>query len=238
MELIVEHRGMSYGINDLNNIVVFPIYKFDFNEKYNFINDTLKISLKVGCFMNNKLHHGLKIYNLDTQGANLKFDWGKFNFQFHDVADLSFGVGLELEELSDFSLGYKVEKYLDFGINYSLNSYSPLAKVLDIYNDIKYNNYGVFGEFDFSNNTNCYFQYELRNAPYINFRENSALILGSLLNLKYSKLSFSLNPEFRYYGWVYNYGHKNDSVKYKQKEVLNVSTNSEGKKCISKILIL
>ena len=230
LDLVVEDRGMSYGINDMNKIVVFPIYQFDFHNKYKLWNDSIHVLFQVGCFMNNKYHYGVKLYNIDTQGIRLKLDWNNFSFLFSNVADLSFGVGLELEELSDISLSYKAklgdEKYFDFGINYALNSYPPTAEVLDIYEVYKYNTYGVFVDFVNSDKANYYLQYEMRNAPYVNIKENSAFVVGANINLNYPKLSINLNPEFRYYGWMYNYGHKNDSVSYRNTDKLTGTTDS------------
>ena len=221
LDLVVEDRGMSYGINDLNKIVVFPIYQFGFVDKYKFLNDSLRIALHVGSFINNKLHNGLKIYNVDTQGSDLTLEWRNFNFNLHEVGDLSFGIGLALADYTDVSLGYNVklskEKSLNFGINYNLNSYPPIDKILEIYKVPKYNNYGVFSKYTASKNANYYFQFELRNAPYINIKENGAFVIGSNLNYNFQKLSISFNPEIRYYGWMYNYGHKEDSITFRQK---------------------
>jgi hypothetical protein len=227
----MEHRGMSYGLNDLNNIVIFPLYKFDFHESYFLLRDSLKISFQQGCFTNNKLHQGLKIYNIDTQGINLRFDWNNLTFQIHDVADLSYGIGLDLEELTDVSLLYKKifqkGKYLTLGINTSLNSYLlPNLVNTTVYHGIeKYNNYGTFGDFTFSENSRIYFQYELRNAPYVNIKENSGILVGGEFKKRYPKFEISFNPEIRYYGWMYNYGHKNDSVNYRFSDKKTTFTN-------------
>lgn len=219
LDVVIEHRGMSRGINDLNSIVVFPLYRFDIYEKFKVFNDSLDFTFKLGCFTNNKVHQGLKIYNLNAQGFKLNLEWKDFNIQFQDIADLSFGVGLMLEELHDISFVYKKlfskRRTMELGINSSFNSYSMLNNASDVYNISGYFNFGAFGEFHFSNKWKAYFQYEMRNTPYLNIAENSAVLLGVEFTKQISKISFSLNPEFRYYGWVYNYGHKNDSVSYR-----------------------
>jgi len=230
LDLLLEDRGISYGSNDLNKIVVFPIYQFDFHKKWKLFNDSLNIIYQYGCFTNNKLQHGLKIYNIDTQGANLRLDWDNFYFQYHHIGDLSFGIGLEFDELFDISFGYRTildtNRYFDFGINSARNLCTPIAQILQIYDLSQYNTYGFFGEFVHSDKSNYYFQCELRNAPYVNIKENSAVVVGANINLNYSKLSINLNPEFRYYGWMYNYGHKNDTVSYRNTDKMTIPADS------------
>jgi hypothetical protein len=223
LNLAVEHRGMSYGANDLSNIVVYPIYQFGFQESLRFLKDTLHISFKYGCYNNNKLEQGLKIYNLDTQGPNLEFNWNNFHFKYNEIGDLSFGIGLMLQELYDFSISYKdIFKngcFFEFGFNHSINSYSPFVRNFGDFNyALNYSNYGSFGEYIFSNKNRIYYQYEIRSAPYVSLARNSAILLGAEFNKKFSKLQISLNPELRYYGSVYNFGHKDDSVNYRFKE--------------------
>jgi len=229
LDLVVEDRGMSYGINDLNKIVLFPIFQFSFNEKYKFMHDSLHVALRVGSFINNKLRNGLKIYNVDTQGSDLTLDWKNFNFNVHEVGDLSWGTGLALEDFTDVSLGYNLKlsntKSLNFGINYNLNSYPTFDKIHEIYKVARYGNYGIFSKYTASKNANYYLQMELRNAPYINIKENGAFVIGSELNYHFQNLSLSFNPEIRYYGWMYNYGHKVDSITFRQKNTSATLSN-------------
>ncbi len=128
LDLMVEDRGISYGPNDMNKFVVYPIYQFEINEKFRFFSDSLKVSIKAGSFVNNRLNEGLKIYNIDTQGSDVLLKWKNMFLQFHKVGDLSYGVGLALEELTDYTLGYNLKftdnKWIKLGANYNVNEYS------------------------------------------------------------------------------------------------------------------
>jgi hypothetical protein len=245
LDLLLEHRGMSYGLYDMNNVVIFPYYKFIIPENVNLLGDSLNILLHFGSFMQGKIHEGLKIYNIDYHGFICKLDWRRFFFQYYQIGDLSWGIGLRLEELYDYSIGYNIieesERKLKFGLNLSINNYaaqnidSLLFKHLDLaQNDFRsyyYSNYGIWGEYTFLNKAGIYFQYEIRNTPYINIAENSAILIGGNIKLNYSKLCFTINPELRYYGWMYNFAHKDDSVSYRKKSsgVDKYSSNTVGR---------
>ncbi len=138
-----------------------------------------------------------------------------------------------LEELFDFSLAYSFsevpDKGLDLFLNYSINLYSfGISKYL-IYNTVRYSNYGIGATFRFSEKAKIYSQAEIRNAPFVNFTENTAFLVGVSLSGNISKFEFSVNSEFRYYGWVFNYGHKNDSVSYREVLDKHLYSNTIGR---------
>ncbi len=231
LDLMVEDRGISYGINDVNKFMVYPIYQFQLNEKIRIFSDSLKIAIAAGSFMNNRLHQGLKIYNIDTQGSDISLQWKNLSLQFHKVGDLSYGVGLALEELTDYSLVYNLKftdnKWLKFGANYNVNEYSWNYSNIkyDFFNNDPYNCYGVFGEYHATKHTKYYFQYEVRDTKNANYFERSGFVLGSKHEMKKSKVTAMLNAEFRYYGWLYNFRHKEDSVFYRAKNGNSIVVN-------------
>ncbi len=237
LDLMVEDRGISYGANDINKFVVYPIYQFEINEKFRFFSDSLKVSIKAGSFVNNRLNEGLKIYNIDTQGSDILLDWKNIFFRFHVVGDLSHGVGLALGELTDYSIGYNLrvtdKKWIKLGVNYNVNEYSwnYYNNKYDFFNNDPYNCYGLNGEYHTSKNTEYYFQYEVRNSKNSNYLEKSGLVLGTKFGIQKSKFTAKINSEFRYYGWLYNFRHKQDSVFYRQKDgntVINNRPNTIG----------
>ncbi len=239
LDILLEHRGMSYGVYDMENVVILPIYNFSFNEKLKLLNSELKVSFQLGNFLNNKVHQGLKIYNLDTQGSDLILSWKKLFLKYHQIGDLSRYIGLNLEETYDLSVGFSANKEpnkgLTIGLNLSKNNFvltfkdtlifEPYEINKNVFGNPTYLNYGIWGDYKFSDNNNLYFQYEIKGAPYINVQENSALLVGGEFNVNLSKFLLSINPEFRYYGWMYNFGHRNDSISYRN-NLYNVNSNA------------
>lgn len=230
VDLMVEHRGMSYGLYDMKNIVFFPYYKFDFSETL-YINDAeFDVSAKLGSFRNHKLQQGLRIYNIDYHAGIGNITWKKLFLQYCQIADLSHTIGLRLEEIHDLSIGYnaidKNDVKLNFGINTSLNNYSrtpvdpalfaPFGLQKNDNGSYYYSNYGWWVEYSSRENIRLYAQYEIRNQPYFNIMENSGFLIGADIRYANSVTEINFNPEFRYYGWAYNYGNRYDSVSYRK----------------------
>lgn len=245
LDLLLEHRGMSYGLYDLSNMVVFPYYKFNFSDGIKIFEDSVYLEFNIGSYLNGKVHQGLKVYNIDYQGGNLILSHGNIFCQYIQIGDLSKGIGLQLEEYKDISFGYKLSKVntrqLKFGINLSINNYAfhPLDSVIFEPFNIKtnntglyfYTNSGIWGEYKSRTKTRIYFQYELRNTPYLSITENSGLLLGGEFKINTLKMTLNFNPEFRYYGWVYNFNHRGDSVNYRKKtpDISNNHANTLGR---------
>ncbi|MCG8701615.1 MAG: hypothetical protein MI922_26420 [Bacteroidales bacterium] len=230
LDLLLEDRGISYGFTDMDNIVVLPLYQFEIREKLELFHPSIDVYMKAGTLLNHKIHNGLKIYNLDVQGWHLKAKWKNMFLEYNQVGDASFHVGLNLGELYEISLGYEhqydEDKAIQAGILGQLNEYKILDEdtlLLHLFefNQLRedvayYNNFGVWFNFEFSKNSELYFQYELRTFPYENIVENSAFNLGYRYSYKGAKTELTFNPEFRYYGWVYNFIHRNADYRYRK----------------------
>lgn len=227
LDLLFEHRGISYGIYSTDNIVAYPYYKFGLDDDINILNQKFEIKAEIGSFRNVKVHQGLKIYNIDFQGADASITWRNLKLQFIHIGDLGNGIGLGLDELYDYSLGYKVNTNFQLGFSFTKNYYSPTNKYdlfsinqLDLdtnfMGNFRYHNAGAWLEYNVRNSFNVYAQFDVRTAPFYNLQDNSGILLGFQKDIKGQNYSITFNSEFRYYGWTYNYGHRDTTVFFRK----------------------
>src|SRR5439155_8027663 len=93
-DLYGEYRGISYGTYNKNNIVLFPVIEIKANDTVQLGKHPLVISGKLGQFLNEKLDEGLMIYNIDLQGAQVKFRYANTQLAYTVYADLVNAIGL------------------------------------------------------------------------------------------------------------------------------------------------
>jgi hypothetical protein len=245
LDLLMEHRGMSYGFYDMDNVVFFPYFMFSLHDNYKILNEIFTVKLQTGSFREGKVHEGLKIYNLDYHGAKFKFSWRDVFFTYNHIGDLAHGDGLRLEELYDFATGIKLldrpNNMVEWGVFYAMNNYdaneidywlfTPLNLKQNKMGAYHYSNYGTWGKYSCHDNFTLYFQLGIRETPYINLLENSAFLFGSEYQIEYQKFQLKINPEFRYYGWMYNYTHKDNSISYRKNptDTANYYSNTKGR---------
>lgn len=79
-DLYAEHRGVSYGMFDRNNTVVYPVIYLYATDTLKFFSDSIKLRAKVGQFINERLDEGLMIYNIDVQGVQVEAAIKKWKF--------------------------------------------------------------------------------------------------------------------------------------------------------------
>ncbi len=207
--LYFEHRGASYGFNDRDNIVWFPNFSFSGIDTFLILKKKIVVEGKAGNFVQAQINNGLKIYNLDYQGINLKISHQKFFFEYHQVGDLANQIGLNLEEYIHFSFGFE-NKDIRFIFSQNLNWTGNSFAFKDYWDsDISFNYY-------FKEKGELYFQYGHRYFSKFDLVENGAFVIGTKYQLINSeKITWNINPSLRYYSANYNEGHYDPGFTYR-----------------------
>ncbi len=152
----IEHRGWSYGIYDMNNIVFYPNLFFLYSDTIKLGNKNLILNAKIGDFNNDSISNNMYFYNIDWQGIRIRLDFSQYYIQYNHISDLSRCIGLNISELYFLRLGYL-----------SKLNYTDLDISTDAY--IANNLIPVPGNFKFINSPNIDFNFALNKKRKINF---------------------------------------------------------------------
>ena len=221
--LLMEHRGESYGGNDLNNTVVVP-------QMYGRLRDSLKIGGKsveaffhVGDLINYKMANGLQIYNIDVQGVILQLKHQNHYFKVVHLPDVSKGIGLALEEVFSFNLGSTFGKH-QVNLSHDWNS-----------NMLSNGTYTYYSHISLAYNTmlseqlEFYSQIGSRKMPKDFSLQSSAAVLGFNTSFEFDKIQINLQPEFRYYSSWYNRNYLTPKVLYRDTNNPTTYSNTVGR---------
>ncbi|MFK8004824.1 MAG: DUF481 domain-containing protein [Saprospiraceae bacterium] len=207
--LYFEHRGASYGSNDRDNIVWFPHFTFSSIDTFRVLKKKIIIETQAGNFVQAQINNGLKVYNQDYQGINIKISHQNLFFEYHQVGDLANQIGLNLEEYIHLSLGFENEKIrliYSQNLNWTGNSFA-FEDYWD--SDISLNYF-------LKKNNELYFQYGHRNNGAFDLAKNGAFVLGAKFSLiDTDQINWKINPSLRYYSANYNEGHYNPNFTYR-----------------------
>ena len=207
--LFVEDRGASYGQNDRNNLVVYPRISFLIIDTLNVFGHHFELDFKMGHLLQHQIDNGLRIYNIDDQAVDYKVSYKNFFYRYNQIGDLSFGIGLDIEEVFNNAVGYENK---DFRISISrewnsMTSRSPIES---------YQVWNLSGNYYMNKNIEIFFQIGNRYFENYNFKNNGAIILGANLGLlNNNKFTWSIFPKIKYYTANYNKGHFNPNVIYR-----------------------
>lgn len=220
--LITEHRGFSYGVNNVSSILLFPQVRFEYLKKISFLNDSLKILISEGNQLFNTLYEGLTINNLYQQGHDVNIGWKKLNLRYFQLADLRQGIGLNIDDSYDYitSLeGINVGKKNKLDIRLGYSFYPEFSSVKSNDRNIYNVSFGLYNSDIF------------RFYAQTSFRPNSDSLfsnkqkLASLIGVKFKivnkKVMLEAKIEGRYYGSGFNANFKNTNVYYRKSTVNN-----------------
>ena len=221
--LYFEHRGASYGANDQENTVWFPEIFFIIQDTFQVFNRKFGIDFKLGNQSQHQVENGLKIYNLDDQGLDFKISHKNFFIRYNQIGDLSFGIGLDLEEYMHYAIGYE-NKDFKISISRAWNSMIYWRQGVQSYQE-----WNLSGNYFLNKNYEFYFQVGTRYFQGYDIQENSAFVIGAKCTfIKNKKITWFAHPKIRYYSANYNYGHYYPRVIYRKSNG-NVYSNTVGR---------
>lgn len=234
-ELIGEMRGMSYGVNNTKNTVVWPRYRFTVDTALTLFGERIQGHLEVGNFTNATAGEGLTFYNMETQGTCFTIRWRWLQYQFIQYGDAVNGVGLNIDDAIHASIGLKDIPFAglhfdfnigDFGytrvwINWPDHYRSPRAELATRVG-LMDNGYTLFGNISHGSNARLYGQWAQRASSSNEFPiSRSAWLIGAEHTDTVLGICYAARVEQRYYGGLFNYGFRNTDVYYRDPEKIN-----------------
>ncbi len=224
---IVEHRGMSYGSYNQNNIAIYPLYQIHAQHSWKIKRDSLKLSYKQGHFINFSLGERLTIYNIDVHADILSLKYKKINLEITQISDLFQGIGLNTDDAFHSNIKYlsRLKNYeWENGIGHVFNASSGLAPYnLKPFNSVEFfsalhnKSFKIYSHFSYRYNT-------LNNEG--DHIEKSAGIIGFSMKYKSPRVNIRIRNEYRHYGTVYNSWFINTNVYYRERN--SVYNNTVG----------
>ncbi|HYF02414.1 MAG TPA: hypothetical protein VEC36_03490 [Patescibacteria group bacterium] len=225
-DLFAEHRGMSYGVNNYDNIAVFPRFLMSLDTSITLSDERLQVHASAGHYYYPRLYEGLTIYNMETQGSALSLQYGHFKIGYRKTGDLFTSIGLGINDgddimlsLVDFPLTATLKADVQYGAYRNSTvpilqriHYAPRADITDygqtaslgIYTDSTFRLYGQFG---------------LRGGN-SDFLARTAFVAGMDYSAQlFKNLTFTSKTEFRRYNYLFNYGYYNYDVDYRNPQV-------------------
>ncbi len=196
--LTAEQRGSSYGVTSLSKFVFLPEITFLVNEEFRVGQAPMSLDFSYGNLNERRVGEGLRVYNIDWDGAIVRLGIGNFYYEYSQVFDLYYGVGLGIDEYLYNSLGYLLpEKNLDIALSVTGSESVLYGSYLTVGGRGSYkpfNSLRLFGEYDYR------FSRGDSLAGY-------GFLLGTDFEYSDEKNDFTLRPRFRYYTEGYNSGH-------------------------------
>jgi len=151
--IFFEERNHSAGNNTLDHLVFYPRITFRAIDTFKILNHELNFFSTAGDLWDEDYNDILRIYNLDFHGMITKLGYKNIWLSLYRVSDLSYNVGLGLNELDKIELTYH-RKFYTVALQFSRNSLDN--------NPFKDHNYGVYSKFIMDSKSSVQLQAEVR----------------------------------------------------------------------------
>jgi len=225
--IFAEHRGASYGPLTLKDIVLFPKFFFAFDTSFNIFDEKFSLGVSIGNYDNINLYEGLNLYNLDVQGDNWYIKWRYLKFEYNKIADLLYGIGLNMDDANDYIFSLENIEFADnffVTLKYGFYSYNAYPITFDDNNN-EGNTFSA--SISYKDLIRLYLQYGNRNNDNTDFTSGeSGAFLGGL-NVKYTDNIFNIfaKAEYRSYGKFYNLYYYNQNIYFRDSSRRTYSNN-------------
>ncbi|HVK39019.1 MAG TPA: hypothetical protein VNA88_10835 [Candidatus Kapabacteria bacterium] len=207
-EIVAEHRGVSYGVYAVDEMIVFPRVLLSFDTTFTIAGEPLRAIAQAGHFSDVRWGEGLTFYNMDGQGSNIELGWRWVRIWRRQIGDALYGIGLGIGDVMDLGVGL-----LDVPIVDGLEADVRLSHV-DYFAS---GGNGTSGSLalQYASLARLYLQYELRDQ--VQFTEpsadRSAVVIGLAGAHELGDFAFDGRAEWRRYGAGFNDGRINRDVK-------------------------
>jgi hypothetical protein len=219
-DIFAEHRGISYGVFNTRNMILFPKFRMAFDSSFKLFGEKFEAAVFVGNHENLRLYEGLSLYNMECQGSVFYLKWRNFKLSRIKIGDLEYCIGLGINDVDDFILSaenlciwndWKLD--IKAGISQYLFSYAFSSF---IYPDNETGSQNL--SFALHNdNFRIYSQLGIRGSnSNIDFKWRSAFLAGAKYKYESENLRLDLTGEYRYYGYYFNQNLYSKNVHYRE----------------------
>lgn len=222
-DLYAEHRGVSYGIFNRNNTVVYPVLRLEAADTLRLFGRRINLYGKAGQFLNDSLDEGLTIYNTDAEGIRLQAKLGRLSFRYTLYGDFYNGIGLNIDDLHCYSIEHDLGGGSRVGLSWVL-ALPPFGSIAN------HHYFSLFAKKMFPN-TELYAQAGYRSvrgdAAFITdqLTDRLAFLIGAKLRQETRKFAHSMKAELRYYGYLFNWDYYNRQKLFYRKPAADALEN-------------
>jgi hypothetical protein len=209
-----EHRGVSYGMYNKQNVVLYPVFQLQIKDSLNLFHRKFIIDATVGDFLDARLDEGLFIYNMDVQGGVGSVSMGKWKATAQWFGDLTRATSLNIDDVISLSLSRGLGQQNKTRVGLAITGMNlPHERIENhLY-------YSAFARHSFKQ-TNVYLQAGIQGDDRGGFYDNRlktqlAVVAGGNTNLSYGKLTAAATAEARYYGSSINILHNVNYVRFR-----------------------
>ena len=233
LSLYAEHRGISYGVNSRNAIFVTPRYKLRLDTNFHLLNRRFDLGVHVGDTRNARMHEGLIIEHIDVQGSHFYLGYGKLRFEYTKIGDLLNQIGLNINDLDDFSLYWRDQELfsprwrLDLALSRTFAD--PYFATTESTEELYGNHVSFAASLAFDTTQRVYAQAARRfsKSDEHSNGELMAFVLGAESQISTGELQAATTLEWRRYGALFNTGYYDRNVYFREETGGNYN-NTQG----------
>lgn len=206
--LLMEHRGTSYGTYAMKNVAVLPTFFVSVDTSFAIGGQTFRAGIEGGNYEDHKLYEGLAIYNVDVQGYNLHLGWKNLELRLDHIADLEYEIGLNINDQQDYTVsveGLPLGGWLKLDAS---AGYFEYIGSKDPVNGLPEDGMNVSAALRWGDRIRLYTQVGVRSVedPAFGGIKRCADLIGCTYRGGLKKLDLNLTGEYRYYGRYFNEG--------------------------------
>jgi len=231
-DLITEHRGASYGVLNTKNIIVFPRIYATASDTLHIFNQSFPVNIQIGNLVDTFLQDRLLFYNTYKHGLEIDVSKKKIGLRLSYYPDQHNGIGLNVKEYAAIAPYAQLTPRLRSSIGLlfmerataeELNESPFLLRHTTI---LKLNKYSFYLQGSMRLTSNKY----VHNRAILksNGLDKFAFVLGTKFKFKRKKLSATSAINIRFYGKVFNIGHRNPDIAYRDTTQNTLYANTVG----------
>jgi len=203
--LFAEERSHSGGNNTLSNLIFYPKILLHVNDTITLADQKIGIRLKGGDFWDQDVGDILRFHNIDYHALQGVFLYREWSLHLFTIGDLSYNVGLDLEQIYRTSIGYEKRNFKTL-LHATYNS----LFIGDSRSHV------TVGDYNFSNYTKYKYNDRFSLEGQVSVRTNSVLnnSIGGVLKGSYKTPSLIFSAAARFYQRNFNQGYNGQVPRY------------------------
>jgi hypothetical protein len=214
--VLLEHRGMSFGVFNTDNSIVFPQLTISIDSSFTVSGEKFHFGLSSGNHNNLTLSEGLTIYNIDVQGNRLYLNWKNLILRYSTIGDMSASYDLNIGDVFYYSLACReINLFGGFGLNLQAGLYEYLqgyyTEDLETNREINFST-----EIKRGNSLSIHSEAGFRrhNGSYFSRIDQGGNLIGIRYKMEKSRYRVNITAERRYYGRYFNQGFRSDKQSF------------------------
>jgi len=228
--VLMEDRGMSYGVYNTHNATVFSRFRVFADSSFSILGEEIDFGIYSGHFDNITLGKGLTLYNIDTQGNRFYIGWKNLRLGYDTVADMEMTYSLNIGDVYNYHISLEeIDLFRGFSLGLQAGEYDYVSGPPEMESVQK--QISIAFEVKRGNVFRLYSETGLRKhaGTYFDRIDQSANVVGADFNFDNSFITLDIKAERRYYGRYFNEGFRSPDQTFNFRDNdLNVYNNTVG----------